>query len=131
MRSQFERTLAKELNRLKIRYEYEAYEFEYYDPITYQNRICANCGSMDLFSLRTYTPDFYLPKYNLFLEAKGKWTAQGRRQFKAVIDQHPNENFHIIFMRDNKLSRNSKYRYSTYCDKYNINYSIATIPKGI
>ncbi|RYD78317.1 MAG: hypothetical protein EOP84_14440, partial [Verrucomicrobiaceae bacterium] len=39
--------------------------------------------------LRRYTPDFYLPEFNLYIELKGFWWGDDRRKMDAVIGQHP------------------------------------------
>lgn len=34
---------------------------------------------------RVYTPDFWLPKYDLYVEVKGLWLAAGKKKFKAAM----------------------------------------------
>ena len=46
--------------------------------------------------LRSYTPDFYLEEYNLFLEIKGFWWGNDKNKMQAVMDQHPEKNIKII-----------------------------------
>ncbi len=46
--------------------------------------------------VRRYTPDFYLPKDNLYLEVKGFWTEESLDKMEAVIEQHPEINIVII-----------------------------------
>lgn len=38
---------------------------------------------------KRYTPDFYLPEYNLFLEIKGFWIADSKEKMRLVSEQHP------------------------------------------
>lgn len=45
---------------------------------------------------RSYTPDFYLPKFDLFLEFKGYWWGRDKEKMAAVIAQHPDKNIRII-----------------------------------
>lgn len=44
----------------------------------------------------TYTPDFYLPDYNLVLEVKGHWWGNDKQKMKWVREQNPNSNIVII-----------------------------------
>jgi hypothetical protein len=45
---------------------------------------------------RRYTPDFYLPAFNLYLEFKGYWWGNDRAKMDAVLEQHPEKNIAII-----------------------------------
>lgn len=46
--------------------------------------------------LSRYTPDFYLPDLNLFLEIKGHWWGDDKNKMKAVIKQHSDKQILII-----------------------------------
>ena len=58
-RSNFELTVAQQLVKNKIKYEYEKHPIEYIKECV-------------------YTPDFYLEKYGFFIEVKGQFTAPDR-----------------------------------------------------
>ena len=73
--------------------------------------------------IRTYTPDLELDN-GIIVEIKGRWTAQDRRKMGYVIEQNPDEDIRMLFAVDNKISRNSKTRYSDWCKKRNIKYAI-------
>ncbi len=45
---------------------------------------------------RRYTPDFYLPAYDLYLEFKGYWWGDDRRKMDAVMAQNPAKEILII-----------------------------------
>lgn len=45
---------------------------------------------------RNYTPDFYLPEYDLYIEIKGYWWGNDRAKMKEVIGQYPNKKIKII-----------------------------------
>lgn len=45
---------------------------------------------------RAYTPDFYLPLFDLYLEIKGYWWGRDRAKMDAVIAQHPDLKIRII-----------------------------------
>lgn len=45
---------------------------------------------------KNYTPDFYLPAFDLYVEIKGRWWGNDRNKMDAVIKQHPDKKFFII-----------------------------------
>ena len=46
--------------------------------------------------IKTYTPDFYLIKENIYLEVKGHWWGNDKEKMECVLDQHPNIDIRII-----------------------------------
>lgn len=49
-----------------------------------------------------------------------------------VFEQHPDRDIRMLFMRDNYISKQSKTKYSTWCDKRNIKYHVSlmgTVPE--
>jgi hypothetical protein len=47
-------------------------------------------------TVRRYTPDFYLPDKNLYIEIKGRWWGDDRNKMNLVISQHQDKKFLII-----------------------------------
>lgn len=45
---------------------------------------------------RSYTPDFYLKDYNIFLEIKGYWWGNDREKMDIVLETHKDKNIVII-----------------------------------
>ena len=45
---------------------------------------------------KSYTPDFYLPAFDLYVEIKGRWWGNDRAKMDAVIEQHPDKKILII-----------------------------------
>lgn len=45
---------------------------------------------------RRYSPDFYLPDYDLYLELKGYWWGNDREKMDAVLEQHQDKKIIII-----------------------------------
>ena len=88
MRSNFERRIAKELTAAGMSYKYEAYSYEYEDPIVSPKTYCAACGDSNLYQIRYYTPDFFLDN-GIIIETKGKFTPRNRRTMLAVRDAYP------------------------------------------
>jgi len=46
--------------------------------------------------IKSYTPDFYLPEFNIFLEIKGYWWGKDKEKMKCVIEQNPTKNIVIV-----------------------------------
>lgn len=116
LRSGFEKKAASYLDKLGIEYEYETEKLKYTEPATD----------------RTYTPDFILPN-GIYLECKGAFTAPQRKKMAAVVEQNPDKDIRMLFMRDNHISKSSKTRYSDWCEKRNIPYHVSangTVPEN-
>ena len=123
MRSQFERTIATSLHSRGISYEYEPTQFEYQEPLRKNKASCADCGSTTLLRTGWYTPDFLLPN-GIYIETKGRFTAADRRKHLAVREAHPDETIVMLFMRDNKIHKNSSTFYSDWCMEHDIDFAI-------
>lgn len=46
--------------------------------------------------MRSYTPDFYLPKYDIFLEIKGYWWGRDKEKMDIIFKTYPNKKIVII-----------------------------------
>ena len=46
--------------------------------------------------LRHYTPDFYLPEYDVLLEVKGHWWGRDREKMDIVLKTHTDKNIVIV-----------------------------------
>lgn len=46
--------------------------------------------------VKSYTPDFYIPSKDLFIEIKGRWWGDDRRKMDCVIAQHPDKKILIL-----------------------------------
>jgi hypothetical protein len=108
VRSQFERTV----------YE-NAPDTALYEPITV---------TYPVVETRRYTPDFVLPS-GMWVEVKGRLTAEDRVKMRRVRDAYPQQTIGFLFMRDNKLDKPSKTRYSEWATKHGFLWHIGdTIP---
>jgi hypothetical protein len=107
-RSWLEADVANDLTERNIDFEYETKKITYVEPV----------------KVRTYTPDLVLFDGELIIEVKGRWTATDRRKMSEVIEQNPKLNLKMLFHKDNTISRNSRTRYSDWCKKRQIDYSI-------
>jgi hypothetical protein len=68
----------------------------------------------------TYKPDWTLGE-DLYVEAKGRFDYEERRKLLAVKESNPFANILVVFMRDQKISKNSKTTYTAWCEKHGIN----------
>lgn len=109
-RSGFEQTLANQLQRSGVAFEYETIKLEYQ-------------------KVATYTPDFILPN-GIIIEAKGLWTVEDRTKHLLVREQHPHLDIRLVFMNAfNKIRKGSNTTYARWCEKKNILYANKQIPK--
>ena len=109
-RSGFEQTLANQLSRSGVAFEYETIKLEYR-------------------KVATYTPDFILPN-GIIIEAKGLWTVEDRTKHLLVREQHPHLDIRLVFMNAfNKIRKGSNTTYARWCEKKNILYANNQIPK--
>ena len=118
MRSSLEQHVAYRLDELGVTWEYEKYILEYRKPI--RKAVCGECESTDVYAIRQYTPDFWLPDYRCYLEVKGKFGQVDRMKMRYVVDQHPDEDIRMIFSRNNLIGRKAQTdtRYIDYCNQY-------------
>jgi hypothetical protein len=61
----------------------------------------------------------------IIVEAKGKLDRLVREKMALVFEQNPDLDIRLLFMRDNKLSKTSKTRYSDWCEKRGIKYAVS------
>lgn len=84
-RSMYEVYLARFFKENKIAFKYEPHSF--------------------FVGIGYYTPDFYLPEHNLYVECKGKWHEKGKAKVKAVQDK-----ISIIVLQSYLQYKLSKYK---------------------
>ena len=111
-RSEFERGIALWLIKNNISYGYETMYLEYQPKI------------------KRYTPDFYLSKQDIFVEAKGFWDLADRQKHLLVKEQNKKFDIRLLFVNaKNKLNKSSKTTYGGWCDNHGILWAEKTIPK--
>jgi len=79
-RSTWETLYAKYLDRKGIEWQYESKTF--------------NLGNI------TYTPDFYLPKLDIYIEVKGFWWKKQKEKFIKFKRQYSNINIKLLMKKD-------------------------------
>ena len=85
MRSSWEIIYAKYLDKLKIKWLYESTIFD--------------------LGNTTYTPDFYLPERNRYIEIKGYWREDAKKKFKLFKKLYPKVKINLIIKPDIKRIR--------------------------
>ena len=125
MRSEYERRQALRLIEHEVIFEYEGIALEYCAKV--HRGLCLDCGAENVGSVRGYTPDFYFPLTDVFVETKGKFDSQNRTKMKEVCLQ-TKDDIRMVFMRDNWLTKKRKMNYSRWCTINDIPYAIGDIP---
>lgn len=108
LKSGYEKKIAKFLRDRDIKAEYEKGKIPYTVPEKKKN----------------YIPDFLLPN-GIYVEGKGLFNRVGREKMLLVVQQNPELDIRMLFMRDNTISKTSKTRYSDWCEKNGIKYAIS------
>lgn len=119
-RSKFEASLGDRLDREGVKFGYETETFRI--TVDVKGVHCGECGASHALRNTRFTPDFFFKNWTI--EAKGKFTANDRKRIKALIMAHPGRRFAMLFMRDNKLSKSSETRYSTWCEQQGIPWAV-------
>lgn len=109
LRSGLEKRTAEYLDRLGVEYGYESEVLKYEVPA----------------KVHKYTPDFTVIVNNMVIECKGRFDAAARQKMSLVIEQNPDRDIRLLFMRDNTISKNSKTKYSDWCEKRGIKYHVS------
>jgi len=111
-RSDYELKVAKHLAEQGVKFEYETHKLIYYPKP------------------KTYTPDFYLPDSEIYVEAKGFFSPADRQKMLLVIKDNPFLDIRMLFLRaSNKLNRSSKTTYGSWCDKHGILWADGYVPQ--
>lgn len=58
--------------------------------------------------IKRYTPDFYLPKFDIHLEIKGYWWGNDKEKMECVLKQHQDKKFIVIEKKDFLLLKKDK-----------------------
>ena len=129
--SKYEYEIAQDLLKRGIAFEYEPKQIPYIYPV--RKGTCNDCGSVNVGRLAIYTPDFWLPELELWVEAKGRWDGSGRTKILAVLETSEvihRDNFKMLFMYDNWITKKHKLTYTGWCQKHQILSDVGnTLPK--
>ena len=110
-RSQFEKILAVKMAQEGGKFKYETIRLPYVPKV------------------RHYTPDFYFPETNIYVEAKGHLDKGDRVKMVLMKKQHPELDIRFVFMNaKNKIFKGSKTTYAAWCTRYNFEWAEGSIP---
>ena len=109
-RSGFEKTLATQLRRSKVKFEYETIKLPY-------------------VLKKNYIPDFILDN-RIIIEAKGRLTVHDRTKMIAVKLNNPDLDIRFVFQKPfNKIRKNSPTTYAKWAEKNGFPWANERIPK--
>ena len=110
-KSRFEKRFASDLKQRRIVFDYEKHKFSYQPKI------------------KNYTPDFYMPEFDLFVETKGFFNVADRVKHLLIKEQHPDIDIRFVFMNArNKIYKGSKTTYADWCNKHDYRWAEKSIP---
>lgn len=111
-RSQFEKILAVKMSQEGGKFKYETIRLPYVPKV------------------RHYTPDFYIPETDIYIEAKGRLTREDRSKMLLVKQQHPDCDIRFVFGNaNNKLYKNSNTTYGDWCNKHGFEWAEKAVPR--
>ena len=125
-RSNFERSVAANLLKRSVKFDYEPHKICYWKKIS--SAKCRDCGSKEVYEKHSYLPDFFIPSTKIYVEAKGKFTSVNRTKMLEVIRSNPKLDIRMLFMKDNWITKSHKNKYSEWCEKNGIEYAFMQIP---
>jgi hypothetical protein len=104
LKSKFEKRFYDEITRRGLDFGYETESLKYH---------------LDL----SYKPDWKVSD-GVYIETKGKFDYVERRKMLAVLNDNPDKEVRMVFMRNQKLGKGSKMTYGEWCDKHGIRWSV-------
>lgn len=111
-RSGLEERIARELDKLGIKYRYEEVKIKYTQPS----------------KSRTYTPDFVLPN-GVIVESKGRFLSSDRQKHLMIQKEHPRLDIRFVFANPNtRINKGSPTTYAMWCEKNGFLYAKGSIP---
>ena len=104
-RSAWEANVARILNHLNIKWEYEPKRFFFIGE------------NLEVLS---YQPDFYLPEFDKWIEVKGWWDKNSKERLRLFAEQYSEENKNLIVIDESfyNLLRCQYFSLSHWEDKY-------------
>ncbi len=115
MRSKWERKVAQWLTDHEVQYHYEPGQFTFEQTGKIRNTQCYHCGEREMVTVRKYTPDFYLPKHDLYLETKGRFMADDRKILVGMADSNPWIKIVMGFQKPGWVGKRGVTSYEDWC----------------
>jgi len=113
-RSGLEERVAEQLKTEGVKYQFEQTKLQYVKPE----------------KIHTYTPDFFLPIQNIFIESKGLFATADRQKMILVKAQHPDLDIRFVFSNAKaRISKKSKTTYAMWAERNKFQWSDKVIPQ--
>ena len=115
-RSGFERTIMEGLDTLGVVYEYETERIKFTQPQR----------------ARYYVPDIIFTtsaNQKMYIELKGKLDRDAQQKMRWVKEQNPTLDIRLVFMRDNKMTKSTKKKYTDWAEQHGFPCAVGSIPK--
>lgn len=122
-KSKYERAIGANLTKRGIKFEYEPFKMTYF--LKKRGAVCLDCGSKNCREKHHYTPDFVLAN-GLVIEAKGLFSSVMRTKMREVIAANPDKTVHMLFQRNQWMTKKRKHTYGDWCDKNGIVWAVGT-----
>lgn len=121
--SAFEKDIWDDAKQRGIEIEYEPFTFHFRRLV--KGTECTNDGCTGKATKRArYTPDFRINNQGTYIESKGRFTADNRAAMESFIHCHPGVDLRFIFERDNWMTNKHVYKYSDWCKKLGLKFSV-------
>lgn len=122
-RSHYEMEVSKELSKAKVNWLYEPVEKSLTYNIVKKSKAvtCTKCGHNEYTQVHNYLVDFYLPKHDIYIEAKGYFRggATDRKKYEAIHKQ--GVKLVMLFQSPNlKIRKGSKTTYASWAESKGI-----------
>lgn len=60
------------------------------------------------------------------MEAKGNFNAIQRKKLAHILESNKDKDIRLLLMRDNYINKNSKTKYSDWCEKRGVKYHVSS-----
>jgi len=112
-KSGLEKTIARQLKKLKIKFDYEKLVILYTKPA----------------QLSRYTPDFILPN-GIIIESKGRFVVADRQKHLFIRKQYGRKHDirFVFYNSKSKINKRSKTTYANWCEKNGFKFFDKIIP---
>ena len=115
-RSGLEQSIAEQLSKAGVVYEYEQTVLEFVQPT----------------KARKYRPDFVIYTKSgkkIVVESKGRFLREDRQKLELVLAQHPEIDFRMVFSNPRqRIAKNSPTTYAKWCDVRGVKWAAKAIP---
>jgi len=139
-RSKLEESVAHQLDLYGVEWQYEEHTLDFLQPV--KNGQCLCCKRADsVYKASRYTPDFFLPEFNVYIEVKGMMDSVYRTRMAAMLKHYYYKlDLYWVLNHDMPLVANRKYkrervgepkRYSDWIRSQGLEHCVKVIPPEV